>query len=79
MENDNFSNNNVINSDSASNYSTSLTSADWYDYSDVVSREDTIIENQNKTYDLINQGFTFLSFIIVIYFLYLFIKNMIRK
>lgn len=61
----------------------SLTSADaladWYDYRDIITRQDTIIENQSKTYDLVNQGFCFLGFLVVIIFIYNLIKNMIRK
>lgn len=80
MENDIFSNNNVVNSDNTIDNSTSLVSTyDFYDYREVIEKQNTIIENQNKVFNLINEGFTFLSFIIIIYFLYLFIKNMIRK
>lgn len=53
--------------------------ADWYDYRDIITRQDTIIENQSKTYDLVNQGFCFLGFLVVIIFIYNLIKNMIRK
>lgn len=56
---------------------------DYYYYSrqldNIINNQNTIIENQNKSFDLVNQGFTFLSFLCVIYFLYIFIKNMIRK
>lgn len=45
----------------------------------IINNQNTIIQNQTKSFDLINQGFTFLSFLCVIYFLYIFIKNMIRK
>lgn len=45
----------------------------------LINNSNTIIENQAKTFNLINEGFTFLSFLCVIYFLYIFIKNMIRK
>ena len=56
---------------------------DYYYYSKqldtIINNQNTIIQNQTKSFDLINQGFTFLSFLCVIYFLYIFIKNMIRK
>lgn len=45
----------------------------------LINNSNIIIENQTKTFNLINEGFTFLSFLCVIYFLYIFIKNMIRK
>lgn len=83
MNNDIISDNSSIDNidiiDNTRELSVSASPYDYYSYYDVVSREDTIIENQNKVYDLVNQGFTFLSFIIIIYFLYMFIKNMIRK
>lgn len=79
MENDIISNVDANVVDDISDYSVSTTAYDWYDYEEVLNRLDIVIENQNKSYDLLNQGFTFLSFIIVIYFLYIFIKNMIRK
>lgn len=47
---------------------------DYYYYS---RQLDNIINNQNTIIQ--NQSFTFLSFLCVIYFLYIFIKNMIRK
>lgn len=54
---------------------------DYYYYSKqldtIINNQNTIIQNQTKSFDLINQGFTFLSFLCVIYFLYIFIKNMI--
>lgn len=56
---------------------------DYYYYSKqldtIINNQNTTIQNQTKSFDLINQGFTFLSFLCVIYFLYTFIKNMIRK
>lgn len=56
---------------------------DYYYYSrqldNIINNQNTIIQNQSKSFDLVNQGFTFLSFLCVIYFLYIFIKNMIRK
>ena len=56
---------------------------DYYYYSrqldNIINNKNTIIQNQSKSFDLVNQGFTFLSFLCVIYFLYIFIKNMIRK
>lgn len=64
----------------------SVSAYDWYDYQEVIHREDTIINNQNtmittqnKTHELINDGLTFLSFMCVVVFLYIFIKNLIRK
>ena len=72
----------IISNDIASSAS-SITSAeplvDWYDYKDIITRQDTIIENQSKTFDLVNQGFTFISFILILFFIYYLIKNMIRK
>lgn len=72
-----FDSNNIVYPES------SLTSvdalADWYDYREIITRQDTIIENQSKIYDLVNQGFCFLGFLIVIIFIYNLIKNMIRK
>lgn len=56
---------------------------DYYYYSrqldNIINNQNTIIQNQSKSFDLVNQVFTFLSFLCVIYFLYIFIKNMIRK
>lgn len=56
---------------------------DYYYYSrqldNIINNQNIIIENQSKSFNLVNQGFTFLSFLCVIYFLYIFIKNMIRK
>ena len=75
-----FKDNNIFNSNNIINLESSLTSSyDWYDYREVIERQDTIIVNQSKTYDLIKQGFTFISFILVIFLLYSLIKNMIRK
>lgn len=75
-----FKDNNIFNSDNIINLESSLTSTyDWYDYREVIERQDTIIVNQSKTYDLINQGFTLIIFILVIFLLYSLIKNMIRK
>ena len=72
-----FDSNNIVYPES------SLTSvdvlADWYDYREIITRQDTIIENQSKIYDLVNQGFCFLGFLVVIIFIYNLIKNMIRK
>lgn len=72
-----FDSNNIVYPES------SLTSvdalADWYDYREIITRQDTIIENQSKTFDLVNQGFTFISFILILFFIYYLIKNMIRK
>lgn len=45
----------------------------------LINNSNTVIENQIKISNLVNEGFTFLSFLCVIYFLYIFIKNMIRK
>lgn len=73
----------ILSSDDIVNLESSLISADtyadWYDYRDIITRQDTIIENQEKTFDLVNQGFTFISFILVIFIVYTLIKNMIRK
>ena len=56
---------------------------DYYYYSrqldNIINNQNTIIQNQSKSFDLVNQGFTFLSFLCVIYFLYIFIKNIIEK
>ena len=72
--------NNISDSNNIVSMESSITSTyDWYDYSEVIERQDTIIENQNKIFDLTNQGFTFISFILVIFLLYSLIKNMIRK
>ena len=72
-----FDSNNIVYPES------SLTSvdalADWYDYREIITRQDTIIENQSKIYDLVNQGFCFLGFLVVIIFIYNLIKYMIRK
>ena len=72
-----FDSNNIVYPES------SLTSvdalADWYDYREIITRQDTIIENQSKIYNLVNQGFCFLCFLVVIIFIYNLIKNMIRK
>lgn len=61
----------------------STMSYDDYYYSrqldNIINNQNIIIENQSKSFNLVNQGFTFLSFLCVIYFLYIFIKNMIRK
>lgn len=73
-------NNNIVNSNNIVNMESSLVSAyDWYDYSEVIERQDTIIENQSKVYDLINNGFAFIAFLFVIILLYNLIRNMIRK
>ena len=52
---------------------------DYYYYSrqldNIINNQNTIIQNQSKSFDLVNQGFTFLSFLCVIYFLYIFIFN----
>lgn len=73
----------LLSSDDYADLQSSVSSADtyaeWYDYRDIINRQDSIIENQNKTYDLVNQGFTFISFILVIFLVYTLIKNMIRK
>ena len=73
----------LLSSDDYADLQSSISSADtyaeWYDYRDIINRQDSIIENQNKTYDLVNQGFTFISFILVIFLVYTLIKNMIRK
>ena len=73
----------LLSSDDYADLQSSVSSADtyaeWYDYRDIINRQDSIIENQNKTYDLANQGFTFISFILVIFLVYTLIKNMIRK
>lgn len=45
----------------------------------LINNSNSFIENQNKTFNLLNEGFTFISFLFVVYFLYIFIKNMIRK
>lgn len=62
---------------------TTMAYDDYYYYSrqldNIIDNQNIIIQNQNKSFDLVNQGFTFLSFLCVIYFLYIFIKNMIRK
>ena len=72
--------NNISDSNNIVSMESSITSTyDWYDYSEVIERQDTIIVNQNKIFDLTNQGFTFISFILVIFLLYSLIKNMIRK
>lgn len=76
---------NVINDFSNSPIDGTSTQAydDYYYYSrqldNIINNQNTIIQNQNKSFDLVNQGFTFLSFLCVIYFLYIFVKNMIRK
>ena len=72
-----FDSNNIVYLESSLNSVDTL--ADWYDYRDIITRQDIIIENQSKTYDLINQGFCFLGFLVVIIFIYNLIKNMIRK
>lgn len=79
MNNENFSNNNIIDNTYIIDNATSLAAYDYYDYTEVVERLDNIIDNQNKSFNLINEGFTFISFLVIIYFLYIFIKNMIRK
>ena len=72
--------NNISDSNNIVSMESSITSTyDWYDYSEVIERQDTIIVNQNKIFDLTNQGFTFISFILVIFILYSLTKNMIRK
>ena len=73
-------NNIILDSNNIVTMESSLTSTyDWYDYIEVIERQDTIIENQSKIYDLVNQGFCFLGFLVVIIFIYNLIKNMIRK
>ncbi len=72
-----FDSNNTVYSESSLSSVDAL--ADWYDYRDIITRQDTIIENQSKIYDLVNQGFCFIGFLVVIIFVYYFIKNMIRK
>ena len=57
---------------------TSTMSYDYYYYysrqlDNIINNQNTIIQNQSKSFDLVNQGFTFLSFLCVIYFLYIFI------
>ena len=44
-----------------------------------INNQNTIIQNQSKSFDLVNQGFTFLSFLCVIYFLYILFKNFRKK
>lgn len=72
---------NIVTSNSISSFGESSLSSpyDWYDYSEVIYREDTIIENQNKCFDLLNDGFTFISCTLIIILLYNLIRNMIRK
>ena len=73
-------NNNIVNSNNIVNMESVLVSAyDWYDYAEVIERQDIIIENQSKVYDLINNGFAFIAFLVVIILLYNLIRNMIRK
>lgn len=57
-----------------------------YDYYDIVSREDKIINQIDKQYvllqnqqSLINEGFTFITFIIIILMLYFLIRNMLGR
>lgn len=50
----------------------------YYDY-DYRSYLQTIINNQEKQASLNNLGFTYLIFILTVAFMYLFIKNLIRK
>lgn len=52
---------------------------DYYDYRELIQQQNVIISNQNKTYDLLNQGFTFISFLFIILYIYIYFKNMIRK
>lgn len=75
----NLENNTIFDSNNIVYLESSLISADWYDYREIITRQDTIIENQSKTYDLVNQGFGFLGFLVGIIFIYNLIKNMIRK
>ena len=79
MQNDIISNNFISDSVDNAFFSTELMAFDDYYYSTVISKQNTIIDNQNKTIDLINEGFSFLSFVFVFYFLYIFIKNLIRR
>lgn len=75
-----FENNDIFTSNNNVDFESTIdTYADWYDYRDIITRQDTIIENQNKIFDLANQGFTFISFVLIIFFIYILIKNMIRK
>ena len=52
---------------------------DWYDYREVIERQDTIIENQNNIFGLLNDGFTFICCTLIVLLLYNLIRNMIRK
>lgn len=79
IENNNSYNNDII-VDSEEDLSsiTALAYDDYY-FQQIINKQDTIIGNQSNTYNLLNFGFTFISFILIIFFAYNYMKNLIRK
>lgn len=79
IENNNSYNNNIIVNGEGEMSSISALVYDDYYFQQIINKQDTIIGNQSNTYNLLNFGFTFISFILIIFFVYNYMKNMIRK
>lgn len=78
MENE-VQNSNISDNNNITDLSEKALAYDYYDYREVIEKQNAIIENQNNTYNLLNYGFTFISFILIVFFIYSYFKNMIRK
>lgn len=79
IENNNSYNNNIVVDSKGELSSISALAYDDYYFQQIINKQDTIIGNQSNTYNLLNFGFTFISFILIIFFVYNYTKNMIRK
>lgn len=56
-----------------------MTTASYYDYYEVVTRQDTIINKIDEQTKMINTSFCFISFLITIYLLYFLVRNMLGR
>ena len=83
MENEiavnNISDSNIVDDGERQTTSSGVLAYDYYDYREVIQQQNIIIDNQTKLYDLVNSSFTFVSFILIISFIYIYIRNLIRK
>lgn len=79
IENNNSYNNNIVVDSEGEISSISALAYDDYYFQQIINKQDTIIGNQSNTYNLLNFGFTFVSFILIIFSVYNYMKNMIRK
>lgn len=56
-----------------------MTTTSYYDYYEVVTRQDAIINKIDEQTKMINTSLCFISFLFIIFFLYSFIRNMLGR